>query len=244
MLKMNILTHAIPGKSNMGSLGLSSAALIRGNERTVLFDTGSHAVHQAIRDSLKKLDVALEDIDTVFCSHLHYDHINNLQMFPEAEVCVGRIEWENANREKDEWTPLESLRYIEQYRRIRLVEDGEEIMPGVRAILTSGHTAGHMSLLIEDEHNKIILAGDAVKNRSELEKEASVQYVLQEESVRSIQRLKKMAKVILPGHDCLLTINDEGHAVPSDDLTYSIELPEGFKDRMFSFNIRKDSFRH
>lgn len=239
MFKVNVLTHAFPGKSNMGSLGLSSAVLIQGQGKIWLFDTGSHGVHQAVRDSMKKLGVALEDVDAVFCSHLHYDHINNLQMFPKAEVYIGRIEWECANKEKDEWTPFESLRYIEQYRKVHLMEDGEEIMPGMTAVLTSGHTVGHMSLLLEDENHKMVLAGDAIKNRSELEREFSVQYVLREESIQSIQMLKKMSGTILPGHDCLLTIDDEGHILPSSDLTYSIELPDGFEDRVFSVNIKK-----
>ena len=45
--------------------------------------------------------------------------------------------------------------------RIRPVEDGEEILPGVRAVASFGHTPGHMSLEAISEGKRLFIFGDA-----------------------------------------------------------------------------------
>ena len=227
--QIDLLTKVFPGKCSAGALGLSTCALLRAPGHTLLFDTAAHGVIKTLQNSLAQLNVAPEEVDTIFLSHMHYDHLNNVAYYPNAQIIVGRREWEYATQEKDEWTPLESVLYLQNCRQVRLVEDGEEILPGIRAIWTPGHTPGHMSLAVDTPEGVLVLAGDAVKNRSELELEYSDQYVDQQASAASIKKIKSMAFKVLPGHDGYLLVRD-GKVLPEKELDLDIMLPRGCTD--------------
>ena len=228
-MKIDLLTKVFPGKSSAGALGLSTCVLIQTQGRKILFDTGAHGVIKILQKSLQDLKVDPGEIDTIFLSHLHYDHLNNVACFPNAQILCGKREWEYATTQRDEWTPLESILYLQNQRNVRLVEDGEEIFPGMRALWVPGHTPGQMALAIEQEQGILVLAGDSVKNRSELELEFSDQYVDQKASTESIRRIKKMAYKVLPGHDGYLLIR-EGKVIPQEELSLEIFLPRGCTD--------------
>ena len=225
-LQIDLLTSVFPGKSSAGALGLSTCALLRTDDHVLLFDTGAHGIIKTLQKSLERLGVSPDAVDTIFLSHMHYDHLNNVAYYPNAQIIVGRKEWEYATQSKDEWTPLESVEYLKNSRSVRLVDDGEEVLPGMRAIWTPGHTPGHMSLAIDTPEGVLILAGDAVKNRSELELEYADQSVDGEASRRSIQKIKQMAYKVLPGHDGYLLLQN-GKVVPEQTLTLDITLPKG-----------------
>lgn len=228
-MRIDLLTKVFPGKSSAGALGLSTCVLIRTEGHTLLFDTGAHGIIKTLQKSLAELHVEPEEVDTIFLSRLHYDHLNNVAYFPNAKIICGRREWEYATQTKDEWTPLESILYLQRERTVELVEDNQEILPGMRALWVPGHTPGQMALAIDTEEGVLVLAGDSVKNRSELELEFSDQYVDQEASTNSIRRIKKMAYKVLPGHDGYLLIRD-GKVVPECDLTLDVMLPRGCTD--------------
>jgi len=225
-MRIDLLTKVFPGKSSAGALGLSTCALIRVDDRVILFDTGAHGIIKTLQKSLADLCVEPDEVDTIFLSHLHYDHLNNAAYFPKAQIICGRREWEYATQTKDEWTPLESILYLQNEREIRLVEDNEEIYPGMTALWVPGHTPGQMALAIRSEEGTIVLAGDAVKNRSELEMEFSDQYVDQEASSNSIRRIKGMADKVLPGHDGWLLVKG-GKVLPECKLSLDVMLPRG-----------------
>ena len=115
-MKIDLLTKVFPGKSSAGALGLSTCALIRTEEHTLLFDTGAHGIIKILQRSLAELQVQPEEVDMIFLSHLHYDHLNNVAYFPNAEIVCGRREWEYATTDKDEWTPLESILFLRRER--------------------------------------------------------------------------------------------------------------------------------
>lgn len=228
-MQIDLLTKVFPGKSSAGALGLSTCALIRTGDHKVLFDTAAHGVIKILQASLAELGVEPEEIDTIFLSHLHYDHLNNAAYFPNAEIICGEREWEYATKTKDEWTPLESILYLKNERNVRLVNDMEEILPGLRALWVPGHTPGQMALAVDTPEGTLVLAGDSVKNRSELELEFSDQYVDREASVNSIKRIKNMAYKVLPGHDGWLLVK-EGKVYPESELALDVLLPRGCTD--------------
>lgn len=228
-MRVDLLTKVFPGKSSAGALGLSTCALLRAGGRKILFDTGAHGVIKTLQASLAELKVGPEEIDTIFLSHLHYDHLNNVAYFPNAKIICGAREWEYATKTKDEWTPLESILYLQREREVQLVNDNEEIMPGIRALWVPGHTPGQMALAVDTPEGILVLAGDAVKNRSELDMEFSDQYVDKAASTDSIRRIKHMAYKVLPGHDGYLLIK-EGRVFAESELTLDVMLPKGCKD--------------
>src|SRR5690606_10226251 len=77
-----------------GFLGLSSVVLVRiDGVAPILFDTGHHATKAMLIRALAEQGLAPNDVGKVFLSHLHFDHANNVDLFPHAELIVSREEW-------------------------------------------------------------------------------------------------------------------------------------------------------
>ena len=114
------------------------------------------------------LEALEEDFDnmisTVFLTHLHFDHIANINLFPHATFILSRKEWEYANTRDDLFVMEGSLPLLRSFKK-RLVEiDGEELLPGITCLHTPGHTPGCLSLVVDmKEKGRWVIAGDAIK---------------------------------------------------------------------------------
>jgi len=83
------------------------------------------------------------------------------------------------------------------------------VLPGVQAVATPGHTAGHMSMLIElPQGRPILLAGDAADLQENLDDEIAPGTLWQDredQALHSIRKLKQLAAAhdawIWPNHD-------------------------------------------
>ncbi|MBB5116999.1 metallo-beta-lactamase [Streptomyces eurocidicus] len=123
----------------------------------------------ALLDSLAKAGRAPGDIEAVAFTHLHLDHLGwaclpvpgtDRPAFPAAEYLVAEPEWTRRHLAEEHGTSKEMLAALEP--RVRTVADGEEIFPGVRVMLTPGHTAGHAAYVITDGGRRLIAFGDAL----------------------------------------------------------------------------------
>ena len=104
--------------------------------------------------------VAPEEVDYVFCTHMHVDHVGwNTRLdngrfvptFPNAKYLFHRTEWEHWKRTEEEIQAevvKDSLLPIVDAGLARMVESDHVIEDGVRLHLTPGHTPGHCSVLL------------------------------------------------------------------------------------------------
>ena len=161
---------------------------------------------QRLPNRLAELGLVKEDVDVVFCGHLHFDHAGGLCEMCHAEVHVHKKELEAAKALADEAYFAEDFDCPINWK----IYDCEyDLTPGVRAIETPGHTAGHMSMMIELPKGKpILLAGDAADLSENLEKEIAPGLCWQdneEMAIQSIRKLKELAKhtgaQLWPNHD-------------------------------------------
>jgi N-acyl homoserine lactone hydrolase len=112
---------------------------------------------QALPAQLGRHGLHPKDVDVVFLGHCHFDHAGGLGDFPEAEVQVHRAELAAARAGGEAYFP-EDLAGAHRWREL----DGDhQVAPGVVALCTPGHTAGHMSLLVECDPAPVLIAGDA-----------------------------------------------------------------------------------
>lgn len=113
---------------------------------------------------LAALGLRPQDIHMVIDTHLHGDHaggntrfvegsVTEVEaVFPNAEYVVQRGEYEDAMR-PNERTRATYLPYnyepLVRSGQMRLLEGDSELAPGVRGIITPGHTPYHMSVRFE-----------------------------------------------------------------------------------------------
>lgn len=171
-----------------------------------LFEPPQMAEEQRIPHYLQRLGLSHLDIDLVFLGHLHFDHAGGLCDLPGCEVHVHQAEIKAAETRLDDGIFPDEVAQAEQWH---LVSNEYEVVTGVQAINTPGHTAGHMSLLIElPKGSPVILCGDAADLEENLRDEVTPGYCWEDNealALASIRKLKDLAArekaELWPNHD-------------------------------------------
>jgi glyoxylase-like metal-dependent hydrolase (beta-lactamase superfamily II) len=156
--------------------------LIRSEDDLTLIDLGGGGKFQPTEGrlaySLAEAGYDASMVTKVLLTHAHPDHVwgmlrpDGRPRFPNATYYVGAAEW-------DFWMDPEfaamptalhdfargAQRDLSAVRdRIVLVKDGDDILPGLQAIATPGHTAGHMSYALAGPET-LVVTGDVVTNQ-------------------------------------------------------------------------------
>lgn len=111
-----------------------------------------------------------ESIDTVVCTHLHFDHVGwNTRLvdgkwvptFPRARHLVTRMEWEHRADEavadlRDTMQPLLDEGLVD------FVETDHRVCDGVRLEAAPGHTPGQVAVVVESGEERAVITGDLV----------------------------------------------------------------------------------
>lgn len=160
-----------------------NVTLLRDGARTILFDVGSgpHFMPTAgeLTDTLDAMGVTPDDVTDVVFTHGHPDHLWGLlddfdePLFANASYRMGRDEWAywmDPNT-VDTIDPTRTAMAVGAQRRLAVIEeiitlfdDGEEILPGIAARATYGHTPGHMAFEVRSGSNAAMIVGDAIGN--------------------------------------------------------------------------------
>lgn len=156
--------------STHGSLGWSSAALLVGPVDVVVIDTGGPGYRPLWDERLRAQGLNRFDVTRVFVTHCHWDHLGGASWFPDATVHLGRDElhWATANAENDHYLEPAMLESIRNWTRLETIEAGDDVA-GIVAMATPGHTPGHLSFTASTDVGPLLVVGDAIKNRAELD---------------------------------------------------------------------------
>ena len=153
--------------------------------KLVLIDTGtgeagfngSKGMNGQFMNNLAAAGINPGMIDTVIISHYHGDHVNgllkadNTPAFPNAEILVPAAEhkfWmddgemSRAPKGRIEGLFKNNRRVFEGdvLKRVRTYEWGKEVIPGITAVDTPGHSPGHTSLVVSIRLAKVFVQGD------------------------------------------------------------------------------------
>ncbi|GGA68757.1 hypothetical protein GCM10011385_23250 [Nitratireductor aestuarii] len=213
----DILMNGFPARGERGFLGWSTIVLLDTAKGYALFDTGGIGDRPGLMAALEKRGIAKEDISTVVLSHLHFDHMANVECFPKAEIILHEDEYAYV-QEHGAADPAISTWQVEGLLRapqLSLVSGELEVFPGIRMIRTPGHSGGHVSLVMTVDGKRVVLAQDAVKHRGELASCQSAGAFDEMAAAASIRRIAEMADIVIPGHDGPISI-DNGTLNPSE----------------------------
>ena len=114
---------------------------------------------------LAELGVDPGEVEAVAFTHLHADHAgwafqDGRKFFPNARYLVAAQEW--APHEHGIAVPGVLVDHTVAPMRgsHELIQEGEEVWPGMHAIVTPGHTPGHSSFIVTSGAERIIAFGD------------------------------------------------------------------------------------
>ena len=158
--------------------------LIDTGEARVLVDVGSGDKFQPsagkLLANMEAAGIDPSSVTHVALTHAHPDHVwgmmddfGDAPRMPEAAYAIGAAEY-------DWWTAEDRIGRVPEAMQAMVVgaqnalkpvaektsmmKDGGEIVPGVRMMSTPGHTAGHMSVLIESKGETLLATGDAINH--------------------------------------------------------------------------------
>lgn len=162
-----------------------SGLVINTGAHQVLVDTGagdSMPGAGKLLHNLQARGIAPEEIDTVILTHGHPDHLGGTTgadgqpVFANARHVLYRDEWDYWTSEASAAHPVN--RNFVSFARKNLLPlrgmsdliDGEtEIVPGIRAFPTPGHTPGHMALAIASGSDELLYISDTALHPLHLE---------------------------------------------------------------------------
>jgi glyoxylase-like metal-dependent hydrolase (beta-lactamase superfamily II) len=153
--------------------------VINTGDKLALFETGMSSVKRnedmgRLIANLKQSGIDPKDIDAVIPTHAHIDHIGGIMAadgsrnFPNAQIYISQADLEFWTDDKRLGTPAEGSalaarkNLIPNRDRIVFYKDGQEVLPGVQAMHTPGHTVGHTSFVVNSGNKSLLVVGDLV----------------------------------------------------------------------------------
>jgi glyoxylase-like metal-dependent hydrolase (beta-lactamase superfamily II) len=153
--------------------------VVNTGDRLVLFDTGDGGSKMfgpksgRLFANLKAAGIDPKDIDVIAITHAHPDHCWGLVAadgtpnFPNAQIAISQADFDfwtdEGKAQGDMMKPLiEGTRrhLIPNRSRITFVKDGQEVVPGIRAMAAPGHTVGHLVFSVSSGGKTLFNTGD------------------------------------------------------------------------------------
>ena len=156
-----------------------TVVVVRNGGKTIMCDSGTGGQVQPtagkLMANMKAAGIDAGKIDTILLSHCHPDHIfglmqkgSNAQVFPNAEIVISDVEYKF-------WTDPAVIDRLPEARKglarriqatfpnwknIRQVTGEPEVAPGIRFVLSPGHTPGHRSFHLASGASQLMISND------------------------------------------------------------------------------------
>jgi glyoxylase-like metal-dependent hydrolase (beta-lactamase superfamily II) len=203
----NILINTGPPR-DLTALNAAWKAAI--DERSQMVRLEEHRPEQA----LAKMGLTPADIDYVLITPLQAYATGNIHLFTNAEICLSKRGWiEDFHAPKYHMhiprklrIPDDVLHYlvIDAPDRLHLLEDEDEILPGIRAFWTGVHHRSSMAYTIDTRKGKVI-ASDSFFKYKNVEQMIPLGIMeSMDECMQAYERIGKEAGILLPLYDPLV----------------------------------------
>lgn len=199
-----------------------------GNGKSILVDAGFLGDNEGAKEfkltsyirpdsALSKIGVKAEDVTDIILSHPHWDHLDGISLFPNAQLWMQKKDYEyfiggawqkeGQNGGFDKKTVRQVVE-LNLNGKVTLVDgDDKQILPGITVYTGSRHTFDSQYVLVNTGSNKVIFASDNIWIYYNLEHPAPASPGGTFDApgyLKAIERMKSMVtdpKFIIPGHD-------------------------------------------
>jgi N-acyl homoserine lactone hydrolase len=184
-----------------------SCYLIRHGDQQMIWDTGFPAswkgqthdlgdltvrIDKTLAEQLAQVGLKPADIDIVGISHMHSDHTGQAAEMPQAELLIGKADFDQTKGKDD---PFGSWR--SDGAKVRAVTGDTDVFGdgSVVALHLPGHTPDHLALLVKLASGPVLLTGDLYHSRDAREKRGVPPFnTSREETLQSMDVFEKLAK--------------------------------------------------
>jgi glyoxylase-like metal-dependent hydrolase (beta-lactamase superfamily II) len=198
--------------------------LLKGADgRNVLVDAGFHRADFVTRwrptnfvapsEAVERAGVKADDVTDVIISHVHWDHLDGIDLFPKARVWIQREEFQHhldsAGNVRDraiDAGDAKILADIARQGRLVLVDgDAKEIIPGIGVYTGGKHTFASQFATVKSGGSTIVIASDNLYLYENLARRVPIAQTLDSASNVKTQglmlSLASDPRLIVPGHD-------------------------------------------
>lgn len=228
MPEIEILLPGFSINTDQGTLGLCTVTLVRGEKLTVV-DVGHFGRRAMLVETLQTYGISPAEIGRVILTHAHWDHSQNTDLFPNAEIVISNRELEySRNPKANDYATAKYFADTLSTHTVKEVSGETELEKGLGTFDTPGHTAGHQSVLVETSGGLVCLGGDAISDAGALSRgmPAFVFWSV-EQAQASLKKISETADTIYPGHDRPFRIDGENFEYLTESPTIKIS---GFLD--------------
>jgi glyoxylase-like metal-dependent hydrolase (beta-lactamase superfamily II) len=191
--------------------------------RTVLVDAGFYrnkfmeqwkpADYTKPSEAIGALGLKATDVTDVVVSHVHWDHLDGVDLFPNARVWIQHDEYthhlDDAGRQLDpaiDSVDAAMLASLKRAGQVVLIDgDAKEILPGLTVYTGGRHTFASQYVAARTKGGTVVLASDNAYLYENLARHAPIAQTLDSASnLRAQERMTKLAtspRLIVPGHD-------------------------------------------
>jgi len=211
--------------------------LVRGKDGDIVVDTGFNAAMATrrgrqlslpVEQGLRLMGVEAAAVKDVVITHLHYDHVGNFDLFPQATFHLQDLEMRYATGRcmtveamRHPYEPEDVVGMVRRVYagRVRFHDGDGEIAPGVTVHHVGGHTMGLQIVRVATRRGRVVLASDASHYYANMEQGRPFPIVYNVgdmvEGWRRAHALADSPAHVIPGHDPLVM---QRYAAPSPAL--------------------------
>ncbi|MBS3053832.1 MAG: MBL fold metallo-hydrolase [Candidatus Aenigmarchaeota archaeon] len=188
MAEVKILAEGYAVKIKRGWIASSTCTLIKDGKTKIVADPGANK--KLLISRLKKEKLKPSDINYIFLTHYHLDHILQASLFAKAKILDGSTIYEDDKE----------FEY-----------SGEIPGTSISVMKTPGHADEHCSLVVKTEKGKVVVAGDnfwwtrGEKQTLDVNREDIFANNM-EKLKESRKKILNIADYIIPGHGKMLKV--------------------------------------
>ena len=197
--------------------------LVRAPQRVVLMDAGFYREKFITRwkpvdyvkpsVAVERAGVRANQVTDIIISHVHWDHLDGADLFPNARVWIQRAEFEyyvdsvgRPRRSTIDSLDARMLADLNRAGRVQLVDgDSAEVFPGVRVFTGGKHTFASQYATVATASGTVVLASDNAYLYENFDRRRPIAQTLDSVSNLAAQarmlRLASDPRLVVPGHD-------------------------------------------